>query len=85
MQLSLPAPVIEALLQLSPLNATAGAAFNFRAKLLETPPALAVSVTACADVTDDTLAVNAALVAFAGTVTVTGTLTAALLLARLTL
>ena len=61
------------------------AAFNFRAKLLETLPALAVSVTACADVTDDTLAVNAALVAFAGTVTVTGTLTAALLLARLTL
>ena len=61
------------------------AAFNCRAKLLETLPALAVSVTACADVTDDTLAVNPALVAFAGTVTVAGTVTAALLLARLTL
>ena len=59
--------------------------FNCSAKLLETPPALAVSVTACAVVTEDTVAVNPALVAFAGTVTVAGTLTAALLLARLTL
>jgi len=46
---------------------------------------LAVSVTACADVTDDTLAVNPALVALAGTVNVAGTAAAALLLARLTL
>jgi len=46
---------------------------------------LAVSVTACADVTDDTLAVNPALVAFAGTANVAGTVAAALLLARLTL
>jgi hypothetical protein len=61
------------------------AAFSCRAKLLETLPALAVSVTACADVTDDTVAVNPALVAFAATVTVAGTVTAALLLARLTL
>jgi hypothetical protein len=61
------------------------AAFNCRAKFLETPPALAVSVTGCADVTDDTLAVNPALVAFAETVTVAGTVTAVLLLARLTL
>jgi hypothetical protein len=59
-------------------------AFNCRAKLLETP-ALAVSVTACAEVTDDTLAVNRTLVAFAGIVTLAGTLTTALLLARLTL
>jgi hypothetical protein len=34
------------------------AAFSFRAKLLETPPKLAVSVAACAVVTDVTLAVN---------------------------
>jgi hypothetical protein len=61
------------------------AAFSCTAKLLETLPALAVRVTACADVTDDTVAVTAALVAFAGTITVAGTVTAALLLARLTL
>jgi hypothetical protein len=60
-------------------------AFNCRAKFLETLPALAVRVTACAVVTDDTLAVNPALVALAATVTVAGTVTAALLLARLTL
>jgi hypothetical protein len=36
-------------------------------------------------VTDDTVAVNPALLALAGTVTVAGTVTAALLLARLTL
>ena len=59
--------------------------FNCRTKPLETPPALAVSVTACAVVTDDTPAVNSALLAFAATVTVAGTVTAALLLARLTL
>ena len=63
---------------------TAPTAFSCRAKLSETPPALAVSVTVCADVTDDTVAVNPALVAFAATVTVAGTVTAALLLARLT-
>jgi hypothetical protein len=62
----------------------AAAAFNCRAKVLETLPALAVSVTACAVVTDDTVAVNPALVAFAATVTEAGTVTAALLLARLT-
>ena len=59
-------------------------AFNCRVKLLETPPALAVIVTLRSDVTDDTLAVNRALLAFAGTVTVRGTVTAVLLLARLT-
>jgi hypothetical protein len=61
------------------------AAFSCRAKLLETPSAFAVSVTACADVTDDTLAANPALVAFAGTTTVAGTVTSGLLLARFTL
>ena len=58
---------------------------NCRAKLLETLPALAVSVTACAVVTDETFAVNPALVVFAGTTSVAGTVTAALLLIRLTL
>jgi hypothetical protein len=60
------------------------AAVNCRAKLLETVPDVAVSVTACAVPTDNTVAVNPALVALAGTVTVEGTETAALLLDRLT-
>jgi hypothetical protein len=61
------------------------AAFNSRTKLSEALAALAISVTACVDPTGDTVAVNSALVAFAGTVTVAGTETAALLLDRLTL
>jgi hypothetical protein len=61
------------------------AAFNCRAKVLETPPALAVSVTACSVETDDTVAVNPALLTFAGTATVAGTTTATLLLAKDTL
>ena len=60
-------------------------AFNCRVKLLETVPALAVSVTAWAVLTDDTAALNPELVALAGTVTVVGTVTAPLLLDRLTL
>jgi hypothetical protein len=62
-----------------------GAAFSCREKVLETLPALAVRVTACADVTEDTVAVNPALVAFAGTINVAGSVTAELLLARFTL
>ena len=58
------------------------AAFSCKAKLLETLPALAVRVTACAVVTEDTVAVNPALVALAGTTTVAGTVTAALLLVK---
>jgi hypothetical protein len=60
-------------------------AFSCRPKVLDTPPALAVSVTACAVETDDTVAVNPALLAFAGTTTVAGTVTAALLLVTDTL
>ncbi len=63
----------------------AAAAFSCRAKVLETLRALAVNVTACAGVTDDTVAVKPALVAFTGTSSVAGTVTAELLLARLTL
>ena len=58
---------------------------NCMAKVLETLPAVAVRVTTCAVATDDTVAVNPALVAFVGTVTVAGTVTAAPLLDRLTL
>jgi len=58
---------------------------QLQGQVLEMPPALAVNVAACAVVTDETEAVNAALVALAATVTVAGTLTAALLLDRLTL
>ena len=61
------------------------AALNCKAKVLETPSALAVSVTACAELTEETVAVNPALVPFAATVNVAGTVTAALLLDRLTL
>jgi hypothetical protein len=60
------------------------AAFNCRAKFLETLPDVAVSVTACGVATGDTAAVNTVLVALAGTVAVAGTETAALLLDRLT-
>ena len=51
----------------------------------EAVPALAVIVTACAVVTEATVAVNVALVALARTVTEAGTVTAALLLDKLTL
>ena len=61
------------------------AAFNCRAKLSDTLPALALRVTASAVATDDTVAVNPALVAFAGTTIDAGTVTAALVLDRLTL
>jgi hypothetical protein len=71
------------LVALTPSVATA--ALNSRAKLLVALPKLAVKVTACAVPTGDTVAVNPALAAFAGTVTVAGTATAALLLERLTL
>jgi hypothetical protein len=64
---------------------TGFAAFNCRAKLLETPPALAVRVTAWAEVTEETVAMNPALVALAGTITAAGTATAGLLLVRPTL
>jgi hypothetical protein len=51
---------------------------------LITLPAVAVIVTAWAVATEDTVAVNSALVAFAGTVTVLGSVTAELLLNRFT-
>jgi hypothetical protein len=52
---------------------------------LETPPALAISVAVCVELTGNTVALNPALATFAGTVTVAGTVTAASLLDGLTL
>lgn len=60
------------------------AAFNCSEKPIEAPPALAVSVTACDVLTEDTVAANATLEEAAGTVTDDGTVTAELLLERLT-
>ena len=60
------------------------AAFNCRANPLEAPPALAEIVADCAVVTDATVALNDALADAAGTVTEAGTVTALLLLERLT-
>lgn len=66
------------------LNASI-AAFSCRVKLVITLPVLAVIVTACAAATANTVVVNPALVAFAGTITVFCTDTAKLLLDRSTL
>jgi hypothetical protein len=60
------------------------AAPSCRAKVSDTPLAVAVSVTVCAVLTGDTVAVNPTLAAPAATVTVDGTVIALLLLARLT-
>lgn len=62
--------------------ATAGP--SCRAKVTATLPALAVRVAVCAVVHEDTVALKLALVAPAGIVTEAGTVTAELLLARLT-
>jgi hypothetical protein len=56
-----------------------------RAKVLDTPPAAAVSVTVCAVLNEDTVAAKGALVAPAATVTALGTVTALLLSETLTL
>ncbi len=67
------------------LNVSAGtAAFSCRAKFADAPPAEAVRVTFCAELTAVAVAVNAALLAPAATVTAAGTVTAVLLEARLT-
>lgn len=60
------------------------AGFSWRAKVLLVPLALADNVTVCAAATADTFAVKPTLVALAGTVTEPGTVTAELLLDRLT-
>jgi hypothetical protein len=84
-QESVPAPVIDPLAQLNEDRFVVGtAAASCRAKVFVTPLALAVNVTVCAVLTDETVAVNVALLAPAATVTVAGTVTAELLLARRT-
>ena len=60
-------------------------AFNCRIKVSETVPAFAVIVTDSAFPTDNTVAVNTAVVALSGTVTEAGTVTSVLLLDRFTL
>src|ERR1039458_114709 len=59
-------------------------ALNCNAKVFATPPALAVRVTACAELTADTVAAKLPVADPAATVTVAGTITAELLLARFT-
>ena len=61
------------------------APFNCRMNAFDAVPALAIIVTVCVVVTEATEAVNVALNALAGTVTEAGTVTAALLLDKLTL
>jgi len=69
----------------APMLSVGSAAFNCRAKFFEIPPEVAVRVTACAFSTEETSAVNPAPDAFAGTITADGTVTAPLLLDKLTL
>jgi len=58
---------------------------SFSAKVFDAPPAVAVSVTVCAVLNEDTVAAKDALVAPEATVTKPGTATVPLLLERLTL
>jgi hypothetical protein len=86
-QESVPAPVIEPLAQLNEDRFVVGAgaaAPSCRAKVSVTPLPLAVRVTVCAVLTEETVAAKVALVEPAATVTEAGTVTALLLLARLT-
>jgi hypothetical protein len=84
-QESVPAPVIDPLAQLNEDRFVVGAgAASCRAKVFVTPLALAVNVTVCAVLTEETVAVKVAVLAFAFTSTEVGTVTALLLLARLT-
>jgi hypothetical protein len=77
---TLPKPMLPA------LTASVGVPLpNSSAKICDTPFALAVRVTVCEVLTEVTVAVKLAVVAPAATVTVAGTVTAELLLARLTI
>lgn len=58
---------------------------NCRGNVALAPPPVAISVAVCVELTAETVAENPALAAFAGTITLAGTATAVLLLARLTL
>jgi hypothetical protein len=84
--------VVEALITAVPKEmlfafrlSAAEAAFSCNESVFEEVLLVAVNTADCALVTDDTFAVNDALVAVAGTVTEAGTVTILLLLVRLTL
>jgi hypothetical protein len=88
-QLSVPAPVIDELPQLSPVNSggfavTWLAASSCTPKVSATPAALAVNVAVSAVLTAEALAVKLTAVDPSATVTDAGTATALLLLVRLT-
>ena len=82
-QASVPAPVRDKDAQFIELKTPL--AFSCSEKVAVALSADAVNVTFCAALTADTSAVKLTLVALAGTVTVAGTATAALFVARLTL
>jgi hypothetical protein len=82
-QASVPAPVIAPLVQVNALSATTG--LSCTANDSETLPAVAVNVAVCIELTTAAVAVKLALVAFARTVTETGTVIDASLLERLTI
>ena len=81
-QLSVPAPVMEALEQVTALNAAVGA--RVKANVFEMLPAVAVSVADCAVVTAVTVAVKVAVLAPAETVILAGIVTEVLLLESVT-
>ncbi len=84
-QESVPAPVIDPRTQLSEDRLVVDAcAASFRAKVFATPPELAVRVAVCAVLTEETVAVKVTLVVYPVTSIEAGTVTALLLLARLT-
>jgi hypothetical protein len=80
-QLSVPAPKYVLVAQLSELKTGAALAFgpfSLSAFVFEDFPLVAVSVAACVALTEETLAVKSAAVKPEGTVTLEGTVTAAL-------
>jgi hypothetical protein len=84
-QESVPAPVIDPLAQLNEDSFVVGTTpASCRAKVFVTPLALAVNVTVCAVLTEETVARKVALVDHLFTSTEAGTATALLLLARFT-
>jgi hypothetical protein len=80
LQASEPAPVREAFVQLKPLSAALDGALSSKPNVSDTPLALAVKVTVWVVAAGATVAVKLALVAFAGTSTLAGIDTRALLL-----
>lgn len=82
-QASVPAPVMDPLVQVMPLSTATG--LSCTANVSEALPALAVNVAVCVVETAVAVAVKVALAEFAATVTEAGTVTDRSLLLRLTL